>query len=136
MPHQVIKKMLLKMREELLSDISKSMRSESNPLKSEIGDLYDLATSERERELSFLLTDRDRKKLNQIDEALRRVEDGSYGICESCGEEISKGRLLAMPFTKLCVNCQAEQEKLEALEREYQGEGAYQNPVFTEEDET
>ncbi len=136
MPFQAVKKKLLRMREELLSDISQSIRTESTLLKSEIGDLYDMASSERERELSLILTDRDRKKLALIDEALSRIEGRSYGICESCGEKISKGRLMAMPFTQLCINCKAEEEKQEAMEREYEEGVPYKKPVFNEEEES
>lgn len=136
MPYKPVKKKLLEMRRELLSEIISNVKSESQTLKSEIGDLYDLASSERERELSLLLCDRDRKKLALIDEALSRIEDGTYGTCESCGEKIAKGRLMAMPFAKLCISCKAEEEKLEAIESRYEEEDLYRETVFTEEDET
>src|SRR5205085_511616 len=64
----------------------------------------------RDREINFILTDRDRGKVQAIEDALERVEDGSYGMCESCEAEIAEGRLQAMPFTRLCVQCQADRE--------------------------
>ncbi|MBI3076184.1 MAG: TraR/DksA family transcriptional regulator, partial [Deltaproteobacteria bacterium] len=64
-----MKKMLLDMRAQLLQGISENVKAESGTEKTEIGDLYDLATSERDRELSLLLGDRDRAKLKEIDSA-------------------------------------------------------------------
>ena len=135
--YKVIKKKLLQTKEELLTDISSSIKAESNVLRSDIGDLYDLASRERERELSLLLGEKDRNKLAQIDLALHRIEDGSYGVCESCGEKIAKARLLALPFTQLCIACKAAEEKTVALESKYEEEGgSYRDSVFTEEDES
>jgi len=55
-----------------------------------------------------------------IDEALGRVNDGSYGICESCEGEIAEARLQALPFTRLCVNCQADREREMKLNRRFE----------------
>jgi len=106
-----IKKMLLLMRKELLQDVSQSMRAESDHLKHDIGDFYDHASSDRDRELSLMLADREREKLTFVDDALKRIELGTYGICESCDEVIDKERLMAMPFTKLCLSCQEDLER-------------------------
>ena len=106
-----IKAMLLVMRKELLQDVSQSMRSESDLLKHDIGDFYDHASNDRDRELSLMLADREREKLTYVDDALKRIELGTYGICESCEEIIDKERLIAMPFTKLCLSCQEDLER-------------------------
>ena len=106
-----IKKMLLLMRKELLQDVSESMRAESDHLKHDIGDFYDHASSDRDRELSLMLADREREKLIYVDDLLKRIELGTYGICESCEEIIEKERLMAMPFTKLCLSCQEDIER-------------------------
>lgn len=106
-----IKKMLLQMRKELLQEVSKSIKTESDYLRFDVGDFYDHASSDRDRELSLMLTDRERNKLIQIEEALRRIEEGSYGICESCGDEIGEDRLKAMPFAKLCLSCKIDLER-------------------------
>ena len=74
-------------------------------------DAYDLASEERDREINFILSDRERVKLKQIDDALERLDDGTYGVCESCGLEIAEERLDAMPFTRLCRDCQQDQER-------------------------
>ena len=90
-------------------------RSESDDLRFDVGDFYDHATSDRARELSLMLTDRERQKLIQIEEALKKIDEGSYGVCESCGEEIDAERLLAMPFAKLCLSCKIDLESQENL---------------------
>lgn len=106
-----IRTMLLAMRKELLQDVSQSMRAESDHLKHDIGDFYDQASSDRDRELSLMLADREREKVILVDNALKRIESGTYGICESCDEVIDKERLMAMPFTKLCLSCQEDLER-------------------------
>ena len=68
------------------------------------------ATSfERDQELTVLNSERD--KLAQIERALARIEDGSYGMCESCGEPIGKMRLMAFPRATLCMTCKQREER-------------------------
>ncbi len=74
-------------------------------------DTYDIASDERDREITMLLGDRERKKLAQIDAALQSLEAGEYGVCDECGEDIAGGRLDAMPFSRLCGTCQHEFEQ-------------------------
>jgi DnaK suppressor protein len=105
--------MLLQMRKELLEDVSQTVKAESDYLRFDVGDFYDHASSDRDRELSLTLTDRERDKLRLIDEALRKIDDGSYGICESCGDEIGEDRLRAMPLAKLCLSCKIDLERQE-----------------------
>ena len=99
------------MRDELIEEIAKNRKMETDELRNEIGDLYDSADNERDRQLSHILNDRDRKKLIEIDEALERIEDGTYGICEECGKRITSNRLKIMPFARLCVPCKSDIEK-------------------------
>jgi DnaK suppressor protein len=106
-----VKKMLLQMRKELLLEVTQTMRAESDHLKFDIGDFYDHASTDRDRELALMLADREREKLTHVDDALKRIETGTYGICESCEEEIDRERLAAMPFTKLCISCQEDLER-------------------------
>ena len=106
-----IKNMLLVRRKEMLQDVSQSMKDESDHLKHDIGDFYDQASNDRDRELSLMLADRERGKLTFVDDALHRIEIGTYGICGSCDEVIDKERLIAMPFTKLCLSCQEDIER-------------------------
>ncbi|MFQ5464389.1 MAG: TraR/DksA family transcriptional regulator [Thermodesulfobacteriota bacterium] len=102
---------LLEAKARILSGVSQKARSESTVLKPEMGDIYDIASSERERDLALTLGDRDRKKLGEIERALERIDDGTYGECEECGEPVEQGRLKALPFTRVCVECQSRLER-------------------------
>ena len=76
-------------------------------------DPLDRAMSESTRVLELRERDRERKLLRKIRDALARLENGSYGICEVCEEEISEQRLIARPETTLCIECKEEQEDIE-----------------------
>ena len=91
--------MLKKMRKELLEDVTRSMKEESDHLRFNVGDFYDHASEDRQRELALTLSNRERSKLYQIDDALKRIENGEYGFCEVTGEKIGEERLIALPFT-------------------------------------
>jgi DnaK suppressor protein len=131
MPEE-IKELLLKMRKELIGEIKEKTRSESEAdRKDDVGDIYDLATNERDRELNLLMSDREREKLNEIDDALVRIDDGTYGVCEECGTDIPKKRLIIMPFARLCVTCKSEMEKTESVERDFKQEREYRKLAFT-----
>ena len=79
----------------------------------DLPDEVDLASSESDQSMTLRLRDRERFLLRKIDSMLEKIEDGTYGICESCGEEIGLKRLEARPVTDLCIRCKEEQEKLE-----------------------
>ena len=133
-----ISDILQKMKDDTLREINKSLKSgaETAALGEPSGDIYDQASSERDRELGLLLGDREREKLHSIDEALLRIDDGEYGICEECEEEIPLGRLKAMPFARHCVKCKADLEKLQAQTRRFEEERAYREiPLGSEEEE-
>jgi DnaK suppressor protein len=131
-----IKNILLKMKEETLKEISKSLKSTSSlPSGEPSGDIYDQASSERDRELGLLLGDREREKLRNIEEALLRFEEGDYGICEECGDEIPIGRLKVMPFARYCVRCKSDIEKMQAQTRRFEDERVYNEISFGDEDE-
>tara|TARA_Y100001970_G_C14143707_1_gene808636 strand:- start:824 stop:1315 length:492 start_codon:yes stop_codon:yes gene_type:complete len=104
-----IKSTLTTMKEEILKDIAKVMKSESNHLKYEVGDFYDSASNDRERDLSLSLNQRDRQKLAMIEDALNRIESGTYGKCPYGNEVIDEERLRAMPFTRYCVSCMEDE---------------------------
>ena len=105
-----MEKILNDMRKNLLEDINNTMKTESDHLKFDVGDFYDSASSDRERELSLSLSQRDRQKLNQIEDALKRLEAKTYGQCLMCKDLISEDRLKVMPFTVYCVACLEEEE--------------------------
>ena len=134
-----ITRTLLEAKSRILSEVSQKIKSESNVLKFEIGDIYDIASSERERELALTLGDRDRQKLSEIEDALDRLNDDTYGECEECGEPIEQGRLKALPFTKVCVECQSRLEREQRIrgrfEEEVPGLGGMVEKSDSDEDE-
>ncbi len=102
---------LLQMRNELLQEVAKSVKEESDHLRFGVGDFYDHASEDKQRELALILSNREREKLTQIDQALKKIEDGTYGICEVTENKIGEGRLKALPFATLSVEAQEEMEK-------------------------
>jgi DnaK suppressor protein len=113
---------LLATKEKLLGEIDSELRAERESNKDEGMDSYDLASEERDREINFILSDRERVKLKQIDDALERLDEGNYGVCESCGLEIAEERLIAMPFSRLCRDCQQDQEREAKSQRHFDDE--------------
>ena len=73
----------------------------------------DRAALESDRNATLRIRDRERKLIAKIEEALERIEDGTFGICEECGEEIGADRLRARPVTTRCIDCKNEQERQE-----------------------
>lgn len=127
---------LLKMREQLLEDIASAAATTRESEKDEGMDAYDLASEERDRDIHLILSDRDRQKLQHIDEALARIADGSYGICEECELDIAEERLKALPFTHLCVTCQADLEKEVRQTRRVEEDRGYRRFAVGETDES
>lgn len=78
----------------------------------------DRATTESDRSFNLLLRTRERKLVHKIHEAIERLEEGTYGICEGCGENIGVPRLKARPVTTLCIKCKALQETEETVREE------------------
>ena len=83
---------------------------------------WNQALMDLERELGISLMEMRNRRRQSIDEALARLHEGTYGICAECGVEISEKRLQAVPFAKLCVECQSKAELLEKIEREEERE--------------
>ena len=136
---QEIKMILEKLKEDTLREIRKSVKKGTEAVAAiePGGDIYDQASSERDRELGLLLGDREREKIHSIDEALLRIDEGDYGICEECDEDIPLGRLKAMPFTRHCVKCKSDLEKLQAQTKRVEEERAYREiPMGSEEEES
>ena len=106
------KEKLENMSEEILAGADKTLH-EMNDSAGNYPDPADQATAESDRNFELRIRDRERKLLAKIKEALERIENGSYGICESCDEEISIKRLEARPVTTLCVKCKTAQEQHE-----------------------
>lgn len=132
-----IRMILQQMRANTLLEIKKDLKTGTDSsLSGELlGDIYDQASIERDRELVLLLSDREKEKLNAIDEALLRIKEDEYGICEECEEEIPLGRLRVMPFAVLCVNCKSELEKHQALTGRVDEDRSYQETPSANEEE-
>ncbi|MGB9734886.1 MAG: RNA polymerase-binding protein DksA [bacterium] len=103
---------LLKMRQDILEETSKlsSTIQGGSGKETRLPDPNDRASAETDARVLLRLGDRNRKLLLKIDEALKRIKDGTYGICEICGEEISEERLRYRPVTTQCIRCKTEQE--------------------------
>jgi DnaK suppressor protein len=80
-------------------------------------DVYDMASFETERLYEYALKDRERRSIVELIDALKRIDEGIYGICEDCGKAISEKRLKAAPSATLCIDCKAEAEKRERSEK-------------------
>ncbi len=78
-------------------------------------DPADRATAESDRAFTLRIRDRERRLIRKIQSALQRIEEGTYGCCDDCGEDIGVPRLNARPMTKLCIACKSKQEEDEHL---------------------
>ncbi len=112
-----IKKKLEDQRLALLAEAGETISGGLKPEKENYADLGDQASAESDRNLLLRLRGREQRLLKKIDEALKRIEDGTFGICESCGEKISIKRLEARPVTTLCIDCKTAQEEEEKLRK-------------------
>ena len=107
------KKMLEDSKQALLESAKKTLLEESNFDTDDLPDEIDLASSEYAQSMVFRLRDREKFLLKKIELALKRIEEGTFGVCERCEEDISPKRLEARPVTTLCIRCKEEQEKKE-----------------------
>ncbi len=116
---KVYKALLLKEREKVGGDLShiaentlnKSSREASGDLSGYSYHMADMASDDYERDFSLGRATDEQKALFAIDEALKRVEDGTYGSCSQCGKLIPKTRLKAIPYADLCIECKKTNEK-------------------------
>lgn len=111
-----IKKKLLKQRNELLNEAEQTLNSRISTEKESFPDPTDQAVAELDNNFLLRLRGREQKLLKKIDEAIARIDGGTYGVCESCGEQISIKRLEARPVTTLCIDCKTRQEEEEKLQ--------------------
>jgi DnaK suppressor protein len=102
---------------ELLDEAEKTV-SDMTTGKENFPDPNDRATLESDRNFELRIRDRERKLLVKIQEAIKRLDDGVFGICNDCGGPISEKRLIARPVTTQCIDCKTKQEKLERLKGE------------------
>ena len=105
------RKLLEQKKAELSNELAKARTAEEESNEESTQDIADKAVSSYTREFLYSLTDGERTVLLQIDEALGRIDDGSYGLCGNCGVQMSDKRLTAVPWTPYCVDCQELAEK-------------------------
>jgi DnaK suppressor protein len=110
---QRFKKILTDMREQLLRNAERALSGDVHLDPDDFPDELDTASSEANLAFTGRLRERERGLIAKIDAALLKIENGVYGQCEMCEEEIEVKRLEARPVAELCIDCKAEQEKLE-----------------------
>ncbi len=106
------KKTLLARLDELYQEAEKTVAGMTGGEET-FPDPTDRATLESDRNFVLRIRDRERKLIAKIREALQRIEDGDFGVCEDCGEDISKERLEARPVTTQCIECKRKEEAME-----------------------
>jgi len=116
---EYFKKLILKMKEKILDEIKhisedtlkKSQKDAAGDISGYTYHMADVATDAYDREFSLGLASNERQSLYELDDAFKKMEEGAFGICEECKSLITKTRLKAVPFARLCVKCQEKKEK-------------------------
>jgi len=111
---EFFKTFLTSQRDTLVSEAMKTVGDMSEEEET-FPDPTDRASLESDRNFLLRIRDRERKLIVKINEALSRIEDGTFGICEMCGEDISEERLKARPVTTLCIDCKTVEEEKEKI---------------------
>ena len=107
------KKILLQQKDDLLGNARKTLSGDIHLDPDDFPDEIDTASSEMNLAFQGRLRERERGLISKINQALDKIEDGIYGECGECGEQISLKRIQARPVAELCIDCKAEQEQLE-----------------------
>jgi DnaK suppressor protein len=111
-----LRKMLVELRNEILSKIAQEMgtKLDEDPRMSTLStmDIGDLSQLDFAENIDYALLQRHIERLREVEDALDRLEDGTYGICENCGAAINLERLKVLPFTTYCVSCQEQREQM------------------------
>lgn len=103
------KKILINKRDDLLEVVRS--KKQNDIIEAEIGDEIDSASQNAEKEILFELTDNEKIILDAVESALRRIEKGTYGTCESCKTKIAEARIKAIPWVRYCITCQSKSER-------------------------
>ena len=109
------RKLLLEEKQRILNNSKNALKNEISLSQDDLPDETDLAASEINQNLVFKLRDRERQLLSKIDEALGRMDEGTFGMCEDCEEPIEPRRLEARPVSTLCIACKEKQEHREKI---------------------
>ena len=107
-----LRNLLLERKKGILRNFGEEINSSNEAkLNETVGDMADIAQESNENEMIFHLAEVESRELAKIDTALERITEGTYGVCEKCGEKISLARLKALPFAVKCIRCQEEDEQ-------------------------
>lgn len=106
-----IRKRLLAKREELVADLAKNREVSDETIDESAQDMADRATSAYTKEFAYSLSENDRKILLLIDEAMGRLDAGTYGTCVHCAQPVQEKRIEAVPWARHCLDCQELQDK-------------------------
>ncbi len=107
------KKLLSQQRDELLGNAKRSLSGDIHVDPDDFPDEIDSASSEVNLQFTGRLREREQGLISKIDAALEKIEEGSFGECRLCGEDIGVKRLKARPVAELCIECKSEQEQIE-----------------------
>ncbi|NIA08406.1 MAG: RNA polymerase-binding protein DksA [Nitrospiraceae bacterium] len=109
---EYFRRLLQKKLKDLLGEADKTLGEMTN-MNDHFPDPTDRATVESDRSFELHIRDRERKLIKKVKKALEKLDKGTYGICERCGNKIGIERLKARPVTSLCIECKSKQEKEE-----------------------
>jgi DnaK suppressor protein len=111
-----LRKMLIELRDEILNKIAQEMgtKLDEDPRTSTLStmDIGDLSQLDLDENIDYTLLNMQIERLREVEDALDRLEDGTYGTCEDCGAPINLERLRVLPFTTCCVRCQEQREQM------------------------
>lgn len=105
--------MLLSQRKSILDKASRVRQEELELDQDDFPDDMDMALAESSLSFAGRLQERETQLLSKLDDAIAQIDQGNYGECASCGDDIGVGRLLARPVARLCIGCKEEQERAE-----------------------
>lgn len=103
-----IRKKLVEQRQDVIEAMKRNRAPE---VTSDTGDEADQAQAAMDRDLQFELSDTERNTLDQIEGAIRKIDKGTYGVCEQCRQPVETLRIKALPFARYCIRCQAGSER-------------------------
>lgn len=110
---------IIKERLDILTGNSRNAVSQLTEDRAQDADALDLATSESDRDFVLRIAGRERQMIRKMRNSLQRMEEGEYGMCETCGEAITYRRLLVRPVATQCIDCKTSAEQLERRDRSY-----------------
>lgn len=108
---EIVKQNLIKQRQALLDEVQAKYAASREIGESNVPDLADVSSNAYNREMLLNLSEAHHRQMQDIDAALARFDSGEYGICASCGEDISPRRMEVRPFSRYCIECKTDIEK-------------------------